>query len=224
MIAAGSQRGRLSGRWLVTFADLSAVMVAFFVLMFSMSEVDVERWDGAVEALNRRFDLTAEDVPAARPQAESNILSVETVPGTNLSYLSVLLARQFASQEVLAPARLTLFEDQLVISLAGDDLFDGAGRLTREGRGLLFVLSGMLASVNNGFDVVVHRQRGDDSRWAGGIQRAEIVAQALREAGYRQPIRRIGYGDRQDPILPRRARLAVAGRVDIVVAETQEVR
>lgn len=223
MIAAKPSRGLMTGRWLVTFADLSAVMVAFFVLMFSMSEVDVERWDGAAEALNRRFDVVAEDVPAARPQAESNVLSVETAPATNLSYLSALLERQFENQTALNPGRLTLFEEQLVISFASETLFDGQ-RLTRDGRGILFVLSGMLASVENGLDVVAHRQAGDANRWADGIQRADVVARALREAGYRERIRRIGYGDRTDPVLPRSAGLDLEGRIDIIVAETRDVQ
>src|SRR3546814_20739358 len=55
------RRPVVAGGWLVTFADLTAVMVAFFVLLFSMSEIDTHRWGGAAQALDRQFDLRAQD-------------------------------------------------------------------------------------------------------------------------------------------------------------------
>lgn len=224
MRVRSDRSGVLSGRWLVTFADLSAVMVAFFVLMFSMSEVDVERWDGAVEAFNRRFNVLADDVATVRPQAERNVLPVESVPATDVSYLAALLERRLAGEPVLQSLRLTLFTQELVVSAAPEDLFDAAGGLSVQGREIVFSLSGLLGSVRNGLDVVVHRSEAEQTEWSESVARAGLIADALQRAGYPHPVRTIGYGQRRDPLLPRSSRLPVAGRIDIVIAEDQEIR
>lgn len=213
----------LSGRWLVTFADLSAVMVAFFVLMFSMSEVDIERWDGAAQAFNRRFNVLVDDVPSVRPQADTNVQPVESVPATDVSYLAALLERRLAGTENLRPLRLTLFSHELIISAAPEDLFAG-DELSRQGRDILFALSGLLGAVRNGLNIVVHRSEEDETEWSESIARAALIADALRGAGYPHPIQSIGFGQRRDPVLPRSSRLPVPGRVDIVIAEDQEAR
>ncbi len=224
MRVRSDRSGVLSGRWLVTFADLSAVMVAFFVLMFSMSEVDVERWDGAVEAFNRRFNVLADDVATVRPQAERNVLPVESVPATDVSYLAALLERRLAGEPVLQSLRLTLFTQELVVSAAPEDMFDAAGGLSVQGREIVFSLSGLLGSVRNGLDVVVHRSEAEQTEWSESVARAGLIADALQRAGYPHPVRTIGYGQRRDPLLPRSSRLPVAGRIDIVIAEDQEIR
>ncbi len=226
-----SPRGAvLSGRWLVTFADLSAVLVAFFVLMFSMSEVDIERWDGAVEAFNKRFNVLTDDVATVRPQADRNVLPIESVPATDVSYLAALLERRLAREPILQSLRLTLFDQELIISAAPEDLFGDAdgkiagGDLHAQGREILFTLSGLMGSVRNGLDVVVHRSESDETEWSESVARAGLIADALARAGYPHPVRTIGYGQRRDPLLPRSSRLPVAGRIDIVIAEVQEIR
>lgn len=224
------QGAALSGRWLVTFADLSAVLVAFFVLMFSMSEVDIERWDGAVEAFNKRFNVLTDDVATVRPQADRNVLPIESVPATDVSYLAALLERRLAREPTLQSLRLTLFDGELIISAAPEDLFgdtDGTaagGDLHAQGREILFTLSGLLGSVRNGLDVVVHRSEADETEWSESVARGGLIADALAGAGYPHPVRTIGYGQRRDPLLPRSSRLPVAGRIDIVIAEVQEIR
>ncbi len=40
-----------SAGWLITFADLAILVLAFFVLMFSMSTVRKEHWDAMVSSL-----------------------------------------------------------------------------------------------------------------------------------------------------------------------------
>ncbi len=52
---------RHPGPWLLTFADLAALLLAFFVLTFSMSRLDVERW--------RRFSAVWPGQTAAAPRA-----------------------------------------------------------------------------------------------------------------------------------------------------------
>lgn len=46
---------RARSRWLLTFADLSALLLAFFVLAYSMTDIDREGWQRVVEAVGAGF-------------------------------------------------------------------------------------------------------------------------------------------------------------------------
>ena len=50
--SSGSGPSGLSSVWLVIFADLVALLLTFFVMLFSMSNVTVESWQKMVDALN----------------------------------------------------------------------------------------------------------------------------------------------------------------------------
>ena len=41
-------------RWLLTYADLITLLLAFFVVMYSMSQVDAKKFGKMAEALERR--------------------------------------------------------------------------------------------------------------------------------------------------------------------------
>ncbi len=66
------------GPWLFTFADLAALLLAFFVLTFSMSRLDAERWrrfsafwPGQTATVPRALEPARRDhsAPAATPEA-----------------------------------------------------------------------------------------------------------------------------------------------------------
>ena len=115
MTAARARPGGQPAQWLVTFADLAAVLVAFFVLMFSMSEVDTDRWNGAVDALDRQFDLTRE-AEQPRPVAERNITQLIAEDGLDLGYLRRILAGHIAEQPILEGARLRESDGALIVT------------------------------------------------------------------------------------------------------------
>ncbi len=62
----GKRRRRESGggegNWLNTYADMVTLVLTFFVLMYTMSSVDAEKWQILVEAFNRKGAETAQVV------------------------------------------------------------------------------------------------------------------------------------------------------------------
>lgn len=216
-------------QWLVTFADLAAVLVAFFVLMFSMSEVDTDRWNGAVDALDRQFDLTR-DAEQAKPAAELNITQLLAEDGLDLGYLRRILAGHVADQPVLRGARMRIADGSLIVTLPAGLLFESGGtRLGTEGRRSIFVLAGALSRIQNDVEVIGHadprpvRDGANDTNWELSLARAASVARALNAAGVSRTIRVLGAGagrfDEIDPDLPKARRLELARRVDIVVRD-----
>lgn len=222
-VGAAGRGAIFDRRWLITFADLAAVMLAFFVMMFSMSEVDTEKWDGAVNAINRSFDPALNEDHAVRPQAERNLEIVAAVPATNLAYLAGLLQRQARTKPVLETASISLLPGQLIVSFPRGTLVDSRERVTRDGQAALFILSGFFAGIDNGVTVIGHartRPVDDRSPWEYALGNAALVGKALKNAGYRRPIEALGYGpERSDPVLPSGSRVDVDGRIDVVVVE-----
>lgn len=216
-------------RWLMTFTDLTALMLVFFVLMFSMSELDTDKWRSAVAAFNLRFNVQVSD-ESPRPQADENVSLTQPVPALDLSYLTVLLQAQLSDHPALSQVRLTLWPDRLVVSLPNQLLFRSSeAQLQPTGIAALFALGGALRSINNRVDVIGHsdpqpmRTRRFTSNWELSLARANAVVNALRAAGYTERIRALGYGSSRfaqiDPSLPTARRMELGRRVDIIVRE-----
>jgi hypothetical protein len=64
-------------RWLLSFVDLTGVLVAFFVLMFSMKAPDMGRWEKLQNAMHKAFVPTptvfaAQETPSGRMNATAS--------------------------------------------------------------------------------------------------------------------------------------------------------
>lgn len=216
-------------QWLVTFADLAAVLVAFFVLMFSMSEVDTDRWNGAVDTLDRQFDLSR-DPEKAKPVAERNITQLVAEDGLDLGYLRRIIAGHVAEEPILEGARLRVADGSLIVTLPAGLLFESGGaRIGVDGRRTVFLLAGVLGRIRNDIEVIGHadprpvRDVAHDTNWELSLARAASVARALNAAGVSRSIRVAGAGAGRfediNPDLPMARRLELARRVDIVVRD-----
>ena len=221
-----------SASWLVTFADLAALMVAFFALMFSMGEIDADRWSATEQAIDATLDIAAgTDTP--RDRSWRNIETIASANGLNLEYLANVLAQQVDELPSLAGARIAVDSHRLVVSLPQALLFvSGGAELQPGGAQAIFALSEALAGLSNAIEIVGHTDplpvTGTrwPSNWELSLTRAAVVAHELRLAGYGKPIRIAGAGsgrfDEVAPRLPAAARYPLARRVDIVVRQSTE--
>lgn len=229
VLKGGSQGGAKSPQWLITFADLAAVLVAFFVLMFSMSEVDTDRWNGAVDALDRQFDVRHEE-ESAKPTAPLNITQLLTENGLDLGYLRRILAGHIADQPELAGAGLREVDDSVIVTLPASSLFETGGAVVSpRGQRSIFILAGALGRIENNIEVIGHAdpqpiKRGAfDTNWELSLARAAAVARALNVNGVSREIRVVGAGASRfseiDSGLPMQQREALARRVDVIIRD-----
>lgn len=205
-----------SQRWLITFADLAAVLLAFFVLMFAMTEVDTDKWDGAVNALSRRLYVQSDDNLSSRPQAELNVTVIEVEAGQSLPYLAALLKQQLAEAADAVEVDVDSAEDRVTISLTTKSLFVGAGTDWRpEGRRLAFGLSGILAGLRNRVAVVSYARTSTEDALLAALLRAVALENALRAGGFdreiRVVVRPVGFAQR-----------AQVRKIDIVVLDARD--
>lgn len=222
------RQNTLSKIWLVIFSDMLALLLAFFVLLFSMSTVDSGAWQAMVGSLAQRLNpvgLTKEQKLEEPPEIPRLLLP----RAANLDYLQSVLEQKTESEPVLANAVMQRLDDRLVISLPADFLFPvGGAALTDIGRRSAQVLGDMLHLVGNQIDVNGHTDpkimaAGGEfrSNWDLSLARAVAVARALQDGGYERPVVAYGLADsRFDDIevaLGRAARMTLARRVDVVV-------
>lgn len=227
-ISAGRPAGTA---WLLTFTDLVALMLTFFVMLFAMSKVEHGRWQNLSDALSR--NLTAVDgPPAPLPGRQLDIENAEDHTATDLDYLAALLKGNMAGDPLLGGAVLWRLEDRIVIALPGELLFPvGATELAPPGRAALTALGGLLRHVTNRLEVTAYADprapgAGFASNWELSLARAIGVARLLEQTGAPGPIAARGLGDSRfaalSPRLGAQRRLALGRRIELVVHSDME--
>lgn len=214
--------------WMVIFTDLVSLMLTFFVLLFSMSSVQVDRWQEMVDALSRTLNPSREKVEPL-PAAQHNIATLAFKRAVNLDYLGAVLDDLVRRDDILAHSRILGLEDRLIVVLSGDMVFDpGEAALSERGRQALFVLGGVLRNVGNQIGVNGYTDSTPPggtyaSNWELSLARAVTVANALKRSGYGEDIVAYGYADSrlsQLADMPAEQRSSLARRVDIVIFPT----
>ncbi|HYH23422.1 MAG TPA: flagellar motor protein MotB [Azospirillum sp.] len=189
--SADTEAGRRS-MWLISFTDLISLMLAFFVLMFSMTEPQAQRWARLTQAVSARSTATKPSEAPPEPKAAFNAATLEPHSAVNLDYLGALLNSQIADTVDLAGVLVRREDDRVVIVLPGDALFEPrAGTFSDRGRRVLFLLGAVIGRIGNRIEVVGHAEREDvpaGLAWERSLGRAVAVSMALRETGYRRDL------------------------------------
>jgi len=216
--------------WLITFADLFCVLLAFFALLFSMSAVETGKWKKLTQAFTHSSERAMSvDSPSDAKARDAG--GVKSQPALDLGYLGTVLEAQGKTNVLLQGATIYLAGDRLVISLPADLLFAaGSAAFDARGGGALFDLAGVLRNVANDVEVVGHSDPTPSgssfaSNWDLSLARAVAVAGELKRAGFVRDIAAFGVADSHFAELPEdlplARRLELARRVDILLTPSQ---
>ena len=214
------------GRWLITLADLVAILVAFFVLLYSMSSMQATAWTTVAQSLSQRLNPSrvwrGPEAPSGRTVART-----EVPEGADLGYLATLIGEKIRDRPILGRARLARRPDRLVLMLPADLLFaEGGAALTPAARASVAALADVLGGLGNRIDVVGHADPRPvhghfTSNWVLSLTRAVAVADALADAGAEGAIVARGRGASSFGALPaglpKAQRYRLARRVDVVL-------
>jgi chemotaxis protein MotB len=220
--------------WLITLADLVSLLLAFFVMLFAMSNVKLDEWRTLVDVLSRALNPSL-DRSKAMPMMPFNIGAVFRRQAVNLDYLASVLKEAVSRDPLLEKSVFMRLDDQLVIALPGDLLFEpGRAALTERAREGLFTLGGVLRNIGNQIAVNGHADpipagTGEyASNWEMSLARAAAVANVLTRAGYPDNVMTRGYADTRYRQLPasmgEEERRAINRRVDVVILPTVALR
>ena len=215
--------------WMLIFTDLVSLMLTFFVLLFSMSAVKVEAWNKAVSALSQSLK-PSERTAQLKAASSFDISTLSMRRAINLDYLTSVLNKAMASDELLKNSQLMRLEDRLVIGLPGDRLFQaGNAVLSKDANKALSNLGGVLRNIGNQIGTNGHTDptplTGSQytSNWELSMGRATAVANALKRFGYTEDILSFGYASSRFielPEIPEAERRVMGRRIDIVVYPT----
>ncbi len=171
--------GRGSDIWMITFADLMALVLAFFVLLFSMSDLDAKRWDGVVASLSKELTPLASragDIAAlAGPRRHAQPRGVETRAG----YLKSLIASRF--EEQIRTKMVSVRAQRTVVMMTVDPSIISAGGE------VLSELAAFLETLREPVEIIVQAPASDanaPTSASQGLIFGETVLQALKSSGY----------------------------------------
>lgn len=160
-------------RWLVTYADLITLLLAFFIVMYSMSQVDAKKFGEMTAAMNAIFDgggiamegttgaSLAMDDAVVPTQSESYAVMRETFEGLRNRL------KEYLKGTVLAEHVRVGLDSRGVVMTIDDVLLFGAGsaELRPENMGLLSWVAVVLAEMPVDIRIEGH---SDNRPMAGG--------------------------------------------------------
>lgn len=221
-------RQKVSNAWLTTFADLTSLMITFFVLLFSMKDVDVKKWQEISGALSGSLTFT----PVEQVQyATDDVNQATFAQADQLTYLRAILERRFQEDNVLREAslRYSPAEEKLTIVVPSRLLFGVASAdLSDEGDVAISTLGSLLQHLDNAITVSGHSDptpiQGStryETNWELSMMRAIGVLNKLRSSGVVAPMKALGFADSRfymiDSGLSENERYQAARRVEIVI-------
>ncbi len=211
--------------WLVTFTDLVCLMLTFFVLLYAMSEPDPRTFQALASGLSG--SAPAREDGREQPLTAFTAEGLDQEKAIDLGYLGRVFEAQMRTSPMLAEAVITRRDDDLVLALPSDLLFEpGSAALSQAGEQALFVLGGVARNIGNALEVVGHTDptpitAAYPSNWELSLARAQAVAASLRRAGYLRDVTVRGQADGRfaevAPWRPEEERMRLARRVDVVI-------
>ena len=214
--------------WLITFVDLISLLLAFFLMLYSMSSIQKNDWAAFLASLNKHEVLMKEKKVGSKKDAEL-IRPAEISKGLEIKYLRTILESEIDSNDLLKFVEFFEKGNQLVLSVPSSLIFrPSSSELLPKGKQALFALSEKLSNLENRVELVgysdpnpVINNQKYKNNWVLSLFRASAVANALMKSGYRKPLNIVSLGDtgtsRIDGVSGQKRKYRRARRVDIVI-------
>ena len=218
-------------RWLITYADMITLLMAFFIMMYAMSIVDLNKFHELAISVRGGFGGDVADMGLAGGTSGTGIVKPIAPPiagGNSLVDISERIRANLRSAGLFDKVAVTNQGDALVISLMADGLFfdRGCADLRQDVRTILDTVAEVLKDMPN--DIRIEGHTCDlpistaefPSNWELSAARAINCVVYLAKVWHISPERlaAIGYADTR-PLAPNtsEANRAKNRRVDIIV-------
>ena len=222
--------------WLITFTDVMALMLTFFVLLYSMSVPVEEKWREIADSFSSKFNYEEARPNNAGSQDVISIDRIDKSRALSLKYLKALVKNLLKANDV---KDVVVFENdkRLVISLPSELLFkSGSAQINLKGKKVLFALGGALSRVKNRIEIAGHTDprpiTGTNgpyrTNWELSLARSASVSVMLRDVGYSRDITIRGLSSARFDEMSEDAsveeRYGLSRRVDIILMDDDGMR
>ncbi len=180
--------------WMVTYSDLVTQLLAFFVILFSISAIDVQRFQALMSAFRASVGILdmgrsfQQEAMVGNPPIAISPVPVGSQTDEQLDQALRRLTARLEAEGLSADVQLVPEERGLVVRLADRVLFDlGKAELRPESRRVLDALAAVLADLPNDVRVEGHtddlpiRNERFPSNWELSTARATTVVRYFVE-------------------------------------------
>jgi len=137
--------------WLETYSDLVTLLLTFFILLYSISTVDAQKYAMIVEAFSK-----VDEVVEELPQTESSNSSVEKQDIEDIDKLYEALKEYIEKNNLQGSAEVSKTEEYVFIRFSDEITFGGYSQnLNESGKKILDVLAGGLKLVDEYIEEVI---------------------------------------------------------------------
>lgn len=167
-------------RWLVSYADFITLLFAFFVVMYSVSQVNESKYRSLSETLNAAFSRSSS---AGQAQEQTSRIA-------DLTDIQQSLTEKLSGYPIEGDLQLSANEQWVELSLSSEMLFSSASAVPNaQASGLFGELAEALSDIENEIQIIGHTDNipisNDEFRnnWALSSARAVAVVNALAFQG-----------------------------------------
>jgi len=180
-------------RWLVSYADFITLLFAFFVVMYSISQVNESKYRSLSETLNSAFTREPSGVGDASNQ--NNL--------ADLTNIEQALTEQLSGFPIEGQVRMSANESWVELSLSSELLFtSGSAESSSAANQLFSDLAGVLSDIENEVQIIGHTDNVPisndqfENNWALSSARAVAIVNTLAFQGIDpQRLSATGFGE-----------------------------
>jgi len=219
--------------WMTTFSDMMTLLMTFFVLLYSMSTIDAQKFKAAVSSLRENMGiLSGGRTMTEQPMVESGSMGSEITPSP---HQNLTVARQEIQQYVQEKnlqdrVNMEMTQRGLVVRFTGQILFEvGEAEIRNEGRDVLDKVATVLKEMPNNVMIEGHTDNLPidteefPTNWESSTARAtEVIKYFIEDPGINpEKLSAAGYS-KYRPIKPNDSpeNRALNRRVEVVILNT----
>ncbi len=185
---------QVSEDWLVTYADAITILMAFFVMMFSISEPSPDKFDevagGILEEMEGKNAAKAQDMMVLAQQMQETAQSFDESGDASVDTSNRGMTFNFQNSSMFAAGSSTVLEE-------AEPLLDRVAQLVS-----LMGVTNYMVEVEGHTDDVPIETKQFPSNWELSAARAAAVVRWLISRGIEPDrLRAVGYGDTR-PVVP----------------------
>ncbi|MCC0631853.1 flagellar motor protein MotB [Clostridioides sp. ZZV15-6388] len=195
-------------RWLLTYSDLITLLMIFFVIMYSMSNVDAEKYKQLSQSLSSAFGGSSGVIEGGQskiePVVDPNNNNLDSLQNPEFKEVAENIQNYLNESGLANSVSLKAQDRGLVISLKDTILFDtGKAVIINDSRDKIIQIGKMLNEMNSYIRVEGHtdnlsiKNSEFKSNWDLSVMRATNVVQLLIDSAGIAPdkLSAVGYGE-----------------------------
>ncbi|ADL13139.1 flagellar motor protein MotB [Acetohalobium arabaticum] len=217
--------------WLTTYGDMMTLLLAFFVLLYSFSSVDVQKFRNVVEALQGNLGV----LKGGKTISSSDLITAgvrdENLGMPELNRINQKITSYLQEQELEDEIKVEMTERGLTIRFTGKVLFDiGRATIKEDAYSILDKISGIISEVPNQIMVEGHTDNLPisnsrfPSNWELSTARATEVVKYFIEENSITPAKLSAAGySKYKPVKPNDSpeNRALNRRVDVILLKRE---